>query len=1110
MRSPFAAGLGPGGTRTLYLLGLISAVKALGLLGIAEALAVGISSLFDGSDAWRGAVALGLGSALVRAGASWLAQWFATRAAIGAKETLRAELAESLIGQPGVPVGEATALATRGLDDLDPYYRTVLPSAVGAAVIPLAVGARILLADPLSALIVALTVPLIPVFMILIGQYTRDRVDEAAGALSRLSDHLVELARGLPVLVGLGRVEEQTVALERISDQYRVRTLATLRIAFLSALALELIATLSVAIVAVTVGIRLIGGDMTLYTGLLVLILAPECYTPLREVGVAFHASQDGVAALERVRAAIGRVRPSIPASGDSDAAANGALVVTDLTVRYLGRDAAAVQDLSFAVLPGETVALTGRSGSGKSTVVRALVGRLDETDGASGTIAGTDRVAWAPQHPRTLARTVRAELRSYGPGVPESRIGDLLDRFGLGALADADPVALSPGELRRVAVIRALLRVDEGADLVVLDEPTAHLDAQSARRVETAIGELHGRVRVVLVSHDPRVIGLADRAIDVSDGAEAREMSSPAMTDMDHELLSTKTARSEDAAAAPLSVAATGVLLAGLLRPVAGRLVAALLLGALAALSAAALTAVSGWLIVRAAQEPAIMYLLVAIVGVRFFGIARSVLRYAERLVTHDAVFGSITTLRTRLWRAISRRGTASPALLRAGSAYDVLVVTADEVRDLAPRVIIPPLVGAATAVAALMTAALLHAPALGLYAAAILIALFVAPAVAVLADRRASSGQVELRGRIARRLASALGAADDLRANGVDGPVLADLRDLDRRAGLDARRSSWALGLGGAITVAALTGAAIGVLAVCAPAVAGGQVGVEIVAVLALLPLGLIDPMLALVEAVQQAPALVTALRRLAPVLEDAAAEDARAGDAVGNVESVRVENLSARWSPTGPIVFEGLDASVQRGQWLAVTGPSGSGKTTLLSVLLRYLDPAAGRYLVDGRDALALDRAALRGRIAWCPQEAHLFASTIRGNLLLARGRDDRPGDDEMRDALGRVGLTHLVEGMTDGLDTMVGGGGSSLSGGERQRLAVARTLLSRADVVLLDEPTAHLDAETADAMMADLRSALEDRAVVLVSHRADDLRPDDRRVRIGQQAAILAVG
>lgn len=456
----------------VYVLGLLSAVKALGLLLLAEALSVGIVSVIAGTDQWHWAIALGCAAAILRAFASWATQSYAARTAIGIKERTRRELADRVIaGGLGERSGSLATLATHGLDELDSYFTSVIPAVTNAAVIPLLVGARILFADWVSALIIVLTVPLVPVFMALIGARTRDEVDAASSALARLSNHLVELARGLPVLVGLGRAEEQTVALERISTEYRVRTMRTLRTAFLSSLALELIATISVAVVAVFIGLRLITGQLPLEIGLLVLILAPECFAPFRELGASFHASRDGIAALEKAQQLVAVPTP------DARLAPSSVACVRELTVRYDGRTDASLTNLTAVIHGRGVTAVTGRSGAGKSTLLGVLAGSVAEgVPGVivTGSVLGVDpeRIAWAPQHPHTIGDTVRAELLVYANGLPVDlaceRVDELMQRFSLSGAAD--PASCSPGELRRLAIARALLRVDAGADLVLLD----------------------------------------------------------------------------------------------------------------------------------------------------------------------------------------------------------------------------------------------------------------------------------------------------------------------------------------------------------------------------------------------------------------------------------------------------------------------------------------------------------------------------------------------------------------------------------------------------------------------------------------------------------------
>ncbi len=714
--------------RRTFVFGVLAALKAAALVGMAEALSRGIVSVISADDAWRDAVTIGLISALVRALVSWAAQAYATRTAIGAKEQLRRELAKRMLAGSDVGTGSATAVGTVGLDQLDNYYRTALPAVVTAATLPLLIGARILFADWVSALIIVITVPLVPIFMALVGMHTRDRADAASATLQRLSDHLVELARGLPVLVGLGRVEEQSEALHRVSEDYRATTMLTLRTAFLSSLVLELISTISVAVVAVFVGLRLVNGDMSLAVGLVALILAPECFTAFRELGSAFHASQDGLAAQRRARSIIEtKVPVDVRIAGES-------VRVDGLVVRYDDRTSSAVDRLDVAFERGSVTSIEGASGAGKSTVLGVLAGIVPAS---AGVITGIDAqsVAWAPQHPHTVAATVRDEIALYSSD-PEA-VSRVILQLGLSAVADDDPERLSPGELRRVGVARALVRVAGGADILLLDEPTAHLDAAHALLVERAVDELRGRVTIVFASHEAGMTRLADRRIMLGTAGGARaaiEAEPPTIA----------------APAAPeLANVSSGIFaeLIAFVRPTMGRMIAAIALGTGAAVFAVALTALSGWLIVRASEQPPIMYLTVAIVGVRFFGIGRAVLRYGERLVTHDAVLGSVTTLRQRLWAGLAATGIASRSTATGANALDHLVAAADRVRDLVPRVVLPASVAVLTAVAAVIATAALHQPAVPVVVGAILASLVVAPAVAVAADRSAARGTAACR---------------------------------------------------------------------------------------------------------------------------------------------------------------------------------------------------------------------------------------------------------------------------------------------------------------------------------------------------------------------------
>ncbi|MCU1422196.1 MAG: transporter ATP-binding protein, partial [Microbacteriaceae bacterium] len=736
-------------------------------------------------------------------------------------------------------------------------------------------------------------------------------------------------------------------------------------------------------------------------------------------------------------------------------------------------RAVATVTDLSFSVAPGSVTLLDGRSGSGKSTVLAAVAGRLPQGATVDGVVTGVDRgrLAWLPQHPRFVADTFAGELEVYGASL--ERATGLLDELGL---ADLDTATASPGELRRLAVARVVARVEAGADLVVLDEPTAQLDARAADRVIALLEPLRGRVTMLVASHDSRVRALADRVVTL--GASAAGTSTVEGEEGERRVIHRPGAPD----------GRPGRALRDFLRPVRGRMLGTVVLGTLATLFAVSLTGLSGWLIVRASEHPPIMYLLVAIVGVRFFGIGRAVLRYGERLVGHDTAFRATTGLRMRLWAALAR--ATDRRRLTAGASLDRLVRDADRVRDLVLRTVVPIVAGYLTLAAFGVVAVALERSLAPLWF--VLAAGVAAPVAALWGDRLATRGSEELRSTALRRFAAMLVAADDLRGNGVDGGVRDGLAAIDRRAGASARRSSWALGLGSAVVIAAC-----GITAVLLGASGGLQAGLG--AMLALSALALAEPLTDAVAAIQ----LVPALRHSLAAVDLEPVADAAPRRAPARIDSLDLDGLSAGWN--GEPVVTDATAHASRGDLLAITGPSGSGKSTIASVLLGQAAPIGGSYRLDGVDASDLD---LRGRIGWCPQESHLFDSTLRANLLIARERGEAPSEREMRDALGLVGLGGLLAGLPDGLDTRVGREGSRLSGGERQRVAVARALLTGCDVIVIDEPTAHLDEETAEALMRDLRVALAERIGVLVTHHPYGLRESDPRLRLGGHALAAA--
>jgi ATP-binding cassette subfamily C protein CydD len=438
----------------------------------------------------------------------------------------------------GTEAGEIAASAVQGVDSLEAYFARYLPQVVLAVTVPLAVLAWVMRIDAASAGVMLLTLPLVPVFMWLIGRYTEERTREQWEALRLLSTHFLDVVRGLPTLRAFNRSRAQMAVIAGVSDGYRRRTMATLRVGFLSGAVLELAATLGVALVAVTVGVRLADGGLGLQAGLTVLVLAPELYLPLRQLAAQFHASADGLAVAERMLALLD-VPASAPCGGRliAPSPAEAPLRLEQVSFAYPSRPSLVLDRVDLELEPGETVALVGPSGAGKTTVASLLL-RFAEPSAGRITAGGIDLadcrtepwrrlIAWVPQRPTVFRGTAAENIRLGDPAASELRIRDAAalagaDRFISALPSGYDTVLgdggrpLSAGEQRRVALARAFVR---DAPLVILDEPTADLDQTSAEVVAEAIERLRIGRTVLLIAHRPELVQRADRIVALGGG---------------------------------------------------------------------------------------------------------------------------------------------------------------------------------------------------------------------------------------------------------------------------------------------------------------------------------------------------------------------------------------------------------------------------------------------------------------------------------------------------------------------------------------------------------------------------------------------------------------
>ncbi|WP_432110478.1 thiol reductant ABC exporter subunit CydD [Streptomyces sp. AA1529] len=1120
----------------------LAASVALGLAGaglvVAQAvlLADVVVGAYRNGNLEQGALLLLAAVSLARGLVSWLTELAAHRSGAAVKSELRQRLLEraTALG-PGYlttqRTGELTTLATRGVDALDDYFARYLPQLGLAVVVPAAVLARIGTADWISAALIVGTLPLIPLFMALIGWATQSRTNRQWKLLTRLSGHFLDVVAGLPTLKVFGRAKAQADNIRTITADYRRATLRTLRLAFLSSFALELLATISVALVAVSIGTRLVHGDLDLHTGLMVLILAPEAYLPLRQVGTHYHAAAEGLAAAESVFEVLER---PMPPSGTARVDVSGAAVTLEgVAVRHEGRAGRSLPPTDLVLHPGETVALTGPSGGGKSTLLSVLLGFTPPTEGrvlvggvplAELNLAAWHRqIAWVPQHPYLFAGSVADNVRLARPDAGAAAVARALADAGA---PDLDPAlelgesgaGLSAGQRRRVALARAFLA---DRPLVLLDEPTAALDGATEAAVLAAVRRLTKGKTVVLVTHRPALSAAADRVFELpgdavtlraaatvselpavrggsghAPGPGAGEGRGSPQTPTDARL-------SPAVGAAPTRNPLTRVREAahGLHRKFA----LALALGALAAAAATGLMATSGWLISRAAQQPPILYLMVAVTATRAFGIGRAVFRYAERLVSHDAALRVLAELRVTVYRRLERLAPAGLRNRARGDLLTRLVSDVDALQDYFLRWLLPATVAGTVSVAAVVFAAWLLPAAGAALAVGLAVAGIAVPALTAALSRRTERRLAPARARLAVRTVDLLTgtASGELPVTGALAARRGEVTEADTElTGIAARSASGTALASGLSTLAAGLTVTAAAWAGARATTAGGLDGL-LLATVVLTPLAVFEVVTPLPQAVQFRQRVRRSAERVYEVLDAPAPvqEPEHPEPLPADPFPLRVRELTVRYpdTPTGaPPALAGFDLELTPGRRVAVVGASGSGKTTLANALLRFVDPQAGTYTFGPDPAVAaLDAATdtVRRQIGLCAQDAHLFDSSLRENLRLAKPSATEP---QLHAALAAARLDDWVATLPRGLDTLVGEYGAQLSGGQRQRLALARALLADFPVLVLDEPAEHLDLPTADALTADLLAATEGRTTVLITHRLQGLAAVDEIV------------
>jgi ATP-binding cassette subfamily C protein CydCD len=881
-----------------------------------------------------------------RALVSWLTELAAHRTSAAVKSQLRTRLlahASALGAGPagaapdsgrGQRSGDLANLATRGIDALDDYFARYLPQLGLAVAVPVAVLARVVAADWISAAVIVATLPLIPLFAALIGWATQAHTNRQWQLLARLSGHFLDVVEGLPTLKVFGRAKAQAASVRAITADYRRATLRALRIAFLSSFALELLATVSVALVAVGIGIRLVHGELDLRTGLVVLILAPEAYLPLRQAGAQYHAAAEGLAAADEVFTVL---ETPLPTAGTRPAPdlRTATLTLDGVCVRHPDRADDALPATSLSLAPGTTTALTGPSGAGKTTLLNAVLGLIRPTSGRV-LIDGADlctldpagwhaQIAWVPQHPHLFAGTIAQNVRLARPSATDDDVREALHAASADELDPATPLGesgagISAGQRQRVALARAFLA---DRPLLLLDEPTAGLDVASEAAVARAVRRLAKDRTVLLTAHRTALLQAADQIIAL--GGPRRGVREDVREDVRAEALPAGGgARGGEESASPgprgaavdpervgepvregarepvregaregvrepapepvregarepapepvpaLHPASEAGPSYGRVRPPRGRLVLAGVLGTLALLCATGLMATSGWLISRASQHPPILYLMVAVTATRTFGIGRAAFRYTERLVSHDAVLRALAGLRVNVFRRLERLAPAGLRDTRRGDLLTRLVSDVDAQQDHYLRWLLP----AGTATVASLAAIAFTTALLPMAGAALALGLLVAglavPALTGALSRRTENQLAPARAALAVRALDLLTGTAELTVAGALPASRAAAREADAALTRVMRRSAAATALGSALTTLA-TGLTVTAAAWAGTrAVAAGQLHGVWLAVVVLTPLAAAEAVAGLPLAVQHRQRTRRSAERVRDVLE------------------------------------------------------------------------------------------------------------------------------------------------------------------------------------------------------------------------------------------------
>ena len=1047
--------------------------------------------------------------------------------------------------------GDVIHMLTDGLEQVDAYVARYIPQILYAIMIPLIMGIAIVDTLPIIGIILIVTVPLIPFFMILIGKQADRLNKEQWERMSFLSGHFLDVLQGITTLKLFGRAKDQIKVIGRLSEEFKDSTLRVLRVAFLSALVLELVSTISTALIAVYLGLTLLDGEIPFFSAFFILLLAPEFYTPFRQLGAAFHTGMAGKTSILKYEEFMNR-QPSLPVGGQSKLQGPiQAIEIKDLTFTYEGSENG-VQHISLVAKRNSPIMLVGESGAGKSTIAHIIGGFLTAPKG-SVTIDGLDvcnidiewwrqQITYVSQHPHIMKGTLR-DVVSFGMNVSDKEIIEackevqLLDvinrqQEGLDTIIGEGGLGLSGGERQRVALARAFLRKGQ---VLILDEVTAHLDVKTESIISSAIQRLMENKIVIIIGHRLQTMHWASTLYVLKQGRIIQQGSYEELIALDgyfkdlvtsglgefsstiEEQLQTGKSfdiqdrdeldysisidkkdayvRGNDTHTSEVSTSNMGLqgwrLLFTVLSPAKWSLVLALIFTFLTVFMNVGLLTVSAWLLASAALQPGLTYLSLAIVGVRFFGVSRAVCRYFERYTSHRMAFQGLYGLRVWFYAHLE---PLAPAILKRFGAGDMLGRIMGDIEVLQffyLRTLIPPVAAIALTVLVAYGVSTIDSTLVTPIVLSSLVLGLVLPLVVYAHNKQSLTEIGPQQGEYKSLLSDTMDSLEDVISYGNEDLVYHRIQHMmhivDTNKGVIER----GMNLGNTLFLGGvqITVVIVAILAANALTGAWASVMVAVAAIGTQAWFEALQPMIAAVH--HGAESKVATSRLMALANEPMPVVDPKAPKPFNANRDITFTDVSFGYNQDR-CIYEHLRLGIKQGQSVAIVGASGSGKTTLFNMLERLYDYGGSIHVgdVELKD-ISID--TWRNALGTITQDTYIFHASFEDNIRLAR--PDASATDLER-AIDRASLRSVVDRLPVGLNTIVGSGGHGLSGGERQRVALARLFLRNPQIVLLDEPLEGLDQVTRKALHRDLMEYVKDKTCLYITHQLEGLEQMDR--------------